>query len=225
MPALMRPRLGIETIDVEQRARVLEEIAESRVKLAEISNAFTALPTWMKQPLGADQAAFEAAFKNVTQAEPGVAALERRLTAEKGPVWQGLNPQEQTALANWTKNVDMMGDLFYKHFPTETQKDVARIGLLLTAVAALVAPLVLTAPAAPGKRRFLPPGLPFTKKEPVEARRFMPTTVTRRPFFGPPARPGAAPGAQPDVGPRFARPFTSMRPPTGASPYPRFQRA
>lgn len=230
--------LGENRIDVEMHDRILAQIAAGREKQTHIIEVMSGLPSWATKPFEGDQDAFNAALKSFQAADPTVTALEQRLTNEPGPIWRNFTPEEETALANWTKAVDDMGAVVEKYFPSNIAKDLRNIVLLLVGVGAIFGPLLWTTDESEPRKFGIRPPLPPTGARPAPAPGPLPLPPGVLPFRPPaPPAPGVmrpavmtfAPGVPiPPPGsaaiptPRFARPLTSPAGGPGSFVYPRY---
>jgi hypothetical protein len=201
-------------MDRDHRDGVLSAIAEARDIATKLDERAAAMPPWALSengPMGADAAKYANALRLRKDREGDVAAIERRLSSG-GPAWPALTDPEQKALNDWIGAIDAQAALLGKYYPTESQTDVTKIGLLAVGFSTLFLPLILTeaepeervplrfpskaAPARPPSP-FQRPGLPSGFARPALP---LPPGVSRHAAYGPqqPVRPSLYRSTRPD---------------------------
>lgn len=133
-------------MDRDRKDGILSSIAEARDIATKLDERAAALPPWALSetgPMGADAAKYANALRLRKDRETDVASIERRL-ASGGPVWPMLTDPERKALSDWIGAIDTQAALLGKYYPTESQIDVMKIGLLAVGFGSLFLPLLLT---------------------------------------------------------------------------------
>lgn len=224
-------RLGVEPyMDSLRRNEILAIISNGRAKEMRVLEVLQSLPAWAVTPFQADQAAFNASMQAYQQAEPIVRSIESRLVTTPGPIWKELSPEEQAALATWSKSIDQLYAYANTYFPSETQQYIAQVALLAIAATAFILPIFLDEPEKglsfpfhiePPKFPSSPRAAPRIPSSPAAAATpFTPTSFSRIPRPGGTVGPTTPLRVQAEV----MRPATSTptpwrrMEPTGAAP-------